>query len=133
MLGLGDGIPVSKFEFTLSRFGIEDRSPLVQFEGGIANLGPADLGACEIRIRGENVSSAIALEGRLYATGMQHIDQRFNVKGLSLSLRCNQHLVGGRGDGDADGEDGSEGGVPSAAAVEPEHEFVEVGLQMLWS
>lgn len=52
-------------------------------------------------------------------------------KGLSLSLRFDQHLVGCGIDGDADGENGPEGGVSSAASVESEHELVEIGLQVL--
>lgn len=91
LLGLGDGIPVSKFQFTQSRFGIEDRSPLVQFDGGvagggIARLGPADLGECEIRFRGESARNAVTLEGRLYSTGMHHIDERFAVIRISTQF-----------------------------------------------
>lgn len=52
-------------------------------------------------------------------------------EGLSLTLRCDQHRVGGRRDCDADGENGAEGGVPGPASVESEHELVEVGLQVL--
>src|SRR3954451_3297769 len=41
---------------------------------------------------------------------------------------ADQHLVGGRLEGEAETEQAVEGGVRGAPAVEPEHELVEVGL-----
>lgn len=54
----------------------------------------------------------------------------FRREGISLCLRCDQHLVGSGIESDGAG---AEGGVPGAAAVEPEHELAKVGLQVLWS
>ena len=42
-----------------------------------------------------------------------------------------QHLVGGGLEGEAEPEEPVEGGVRGAPAVEPEHELVQVGLEVL--
>lgn len=86
LLGLGEGIPVSKFQFTRSRFGIKDKFPLVQFEGGIAHLGPANIGECEVRVRGEGAPAAIILNGKMFSIGMQSISDRFNVIRISTTM-----------------------------------------------
>ncbi len=52
------------------------------------------------------------------------------AEGLCTSFRCDQHVVGGGFEGEADGEERSEGGVAGAAAVEAEDELVEVGLEV---
>src|SRR3954470_24029797 len=44
---------------------------------------------------------------------------------------ADQHLVGGGLEGEAEAEQTLEGGVRGAAAVEPEHELVQVGLEVL--
>ena len=53
-----------------------------------------------------------------------------NVKGLSLRLRCDQHLVCEGWCLGGDGEQGAEGGVTASPSVEAEDELVEVGLEM---
>lgn len=49
---------------------------------------------------------------------------------LSPSFRRDQHVVGGRLDGDGDAEQGFEGGMGRSAPVEAEDELVKVGLEM---
>src|SRR5215204_4296178 len=44
---------------------------------------------------------------------------------------ADQHLVGGRLEADGEAEETLEGGGRRAAAIEAEHELVEVGLQVL--
>jgi hypothetical protein len=44
---------------------------------------------------------------------------------------ADQHLVGGGLEGEAEPEEPVEGGVRGAPAVEPEHELVQVGLEVL--
>jgi uncharacterized delta-60 repeat protein len=57
--------------------------------------------------------------------------------GADLAVRliplapADQHLVGGRLQGEAEAEEAGEGGGRGAAAVEAEHELVEVALQVL--
>src|SRR5512132_1368353 len=52
-------------------------------------------------------------------------------EGLCLSFRLDQHVVGDVFEGDGDAEQGAEGGVSGAAAIEAESELVEIGLQVL--
>lgn len=55
------------------------------------------------------------------------------MEGLSLLVRCDQHLVGDGFDGEADGEQGAEGGVGRVPTIEAEEELVEIGLQMFFA
>jgi hypothetical protein len=51
--------------------------------------------------------------------------------GLTLWFRFDQHVVSEGAEGGADAEQGAEGGVSGAAAVEAEDELIEGGLEML--
>ena len=66
----------------------------------------------------------------LYA-GVRLGGLEFYASGLSPCFRRNQHLVGDRLDGEADAQQGAEGGMGRLAAIEAEDELVEVGLEML--
>src|SRR5207247_11117025 len=54
-----------------------------------------------------------------------------SVKGLYLCFRCDQHVVAEGCVAGGDAEQGAEGGLPGAAAVEAEDELIEVGLNVL--
>ena len=55
----------------------------------------------------------------------------YGAKGLCVSFRLDQLVVCDVFAGDGDAEQGAEGGVSGAPAVEAEDELVEVGSQVL--
>jgi DDE domain len=59
-----------------------------------------------------------------------HASVHNHFRGLCTSFRCDQHLVGDGFEGEADTEQGSEGGVAGSTAIEAEGELVEIGLEM---
>lgn len=73
-LGLGDGLPLSRFTFTPSRFGIASPSPLINATSGRFKVMPEPVGDIEVRIRGSLSSEVIVMSGKVY---------RANLPGLS--------------------------------------------------
>ena len=53
------------------------------------------------------------------------------TKGLCRWFRCDQHVVGAGFRAGGNAEKGAEGGMSGAAAVEAEHELIEIGLKVL--
>ena len=62
---------------------------------------------------------------------LQHlIKDRFSGKGLCLSVRFDQHVVGDGFVSEADGEESGKAGMSVAASIESKDELVEIGLEM---
>ena len=70
LLGLGTGLPVNKFTFTPSRFGISDKAPLVDLSAGTVLITPNAAGECELRIRGPKSTRPISVSGKVFGLGM---------------------------------------------------------------
>ena len=64
-LGLGDGLKLTGFKFTPSRFGLPDNAPIVDLSEGRLVISPNPVGQCEIRLRGPR--GAAAYPGNVYA------------------------------------------------------------------
>lgn len=77
-LGLGDGLPLNRFTFTPSRFGIASPSPMIDAPGGRVHIMPEPVGEIEVRIRGGASSEIIVLAGKVYGA---------NLPGLSSAQR----------------------------------------------
>jgi hypothetical protein len=68
-LGLGDGLEISKFSFTPSRFGLVSRLPELDFTGsGKLVVTPNPIDACEMRLRA--LDASYVLKGDVYTLGM---------------------------------------------------------------
>lgn len=70
LLGLGTGLPISKFTFTPSRFGLSDKEPIVDLNAGTVQITPHPAGDCELRIRGPKSSAPISVPGKVFSLGM---------------------------------------------------------------
>jgi len=88
-LGLGSGLPISRFTFTPSRFGINSPEPLIDALSGVVHVTPSPAGVCEIRLRGPHSSDPIILEGKIYGTGIPELPReqqrvRFSAEFLEI-------------------------------------------------
>jgi hypothetical protein len=70
LLGIGSGLPISKFNFTPSRFGLADRQPEVDVQGGRIEIKPTTSLDCELRLRGPLPGSSISLPAQLFTAGL---------------------------------------------------------------
>jgi hypothetical protein len=87
-LGMGKGLPVSRFTYTPTRFGISDSRPLIDVAEGRVEITPTAAGECELRMRGSN-GSAMSLPAKLYVLGMPWLppsDQRFRVAATGFEI-----------------------------------------------
>lgn len=67
-LGLGDGLSLSEFSFTPSRFGVASPKPDVDYCGeGKIIITPTPVDTCEVRLRANNV--LYILKGQVFALG----------------------------------------------------------------
>ncbi|NUB08591.1 hypothetical protein FW320_20715 [Azospirillum sp. Vi22] len=105
-LGLGDGLHVTKFSFTPSRFGIALPAPAIDLSDGIVYIAPQSAGDVEIRLRSPISSRAIVLHGHAYGIGLPSVPDhqkriRFSagfmeiLYGLDGKAEFNIHLDGG--------------------------------------
>ncbi|WID97450.1 hypothetical protein QO058_04055 [Bosea vestrisii] len=65
-LGLGEGLHISKFVFTPSRFGIPASQPSIEVSSGTVHIQPDSLGEIEIRLRNAGNDQPIILQGKAY-------------------------------------------------------------------
>jgi hypothetical protein len=69
-LGLGDSIPISRFVYTPSRFGIPVKEPKVDVDSGMLTVTPGPGLKCRLHLRGPAGSAPISLAGQLISTGI---------------------------------------------------------------
>jgi hypothetical protein len=89
LLGLGSGLPVSKFTFTQSRFGLFDKDPMVDVNAGTVQITPQPVGECELRIRGPKSNTPISIAGKVFGLGMPWIpieQQRIRVSAPGFEI-----------------------------------------------
>lgn len=89
LLGLGSGLPISKFTFTRSRFGLSDKDPMVDVNAGTVQITPQPVGECELRIRGPKSSTSISVPGKVFGLGMPWLpieQQRLRVSALGFEI-----------------------------------------------
>lgn len=89
LLGLGTGLPVSKFTFTPSRFGLSDTVPAVDLTAGTVHISPHAAGDCELRIRGPKSKASISVPGKIFGPGMPWLpleQQRLRVSAPNFEI-----------------------------------------------
>ena len=69
-LGLGSGIPVSRFVYRPARFGILSPEPEFDASSGIIHTTPSPVSICEIRLRGPSTAAPMVLSGHMYSPGI---------------------------------------------------------------
>ncbi len=88
-LGLGSGIPVSRFTYTPARFGLSDNRPQIDVTEGRVEITPTAAGDCELRMRGSQSNLSISLPGKIYTLGMPWLpfeEQRFRVSATGFEI-----------------------------------------------
>jgi len=89
LLGLGNGLPISKFTYTPARFGISDSRPHVDATKGRVEITPTAAGDCEIRMRGPEASQSITVAAKMFTLGMPFLPmkkQRFRVAATGFEI-----------------------------------------------
>ena len=66
-LGLGDGLRVSSFTYTASRFGMEDPEPKIKDQDGTIHFTPSPSGEGELRFRTSATTETITLPAAIYS------------------------------------------------------------------
>jgi hypothetical protein len=69
-LGLGSGIPLSRFVYTPARFGIQSAEPEIDVTSGTIHITPESTSTCEVRVHDPNGSATIAISGYVYSVGL---------------------------------------------------------------
>jgi hypothetical protein len=69
-LGLGSGIPLSRFVYTPARFGILSPEPEPDAGFGVLHITPNPVTACEIRLRDPSTAASMVLSGHMYSPGI---------------------------------------------------------------
>ena len=69
-LGLGEGLPISKFVYRSARFGMLSPEPEVTANAGILHITPKPFKLCEIRFRSSTTSEWSSLAGQVYGLGI---------------------------------------------------------------
>jgi hypothetical protein len=88
-LGLGSGLPISKFTFTPARFGLSDSSPHIDVTEGTVQITPTAAGDCEIRMRGLESRQSISVAAKMFILGMPFLpveNQRFRVAATGFEI-----------------------------------------------
>lgn len=70
LLGVGSGLPVSKFSFTPSRFGLSDKQPEIDVQSGRIEIKPTNSLDCELRLREPLTGNSISLPAQLFTAGL---------------------------------------------------------------
>jgi hypothetical protein len=69
-LGLGSGLPLSRFAYIPARFGIPSPEPERDGSSGVMYITPNPDTVCEIRLRGPSTAVPMVLPGHMYSTGI---------------------------------------------------------------
>lgn len=88
-LGLGNGVPVSRFTYTPARFGLSDSRPQIDMAEGRVEIKPTAAGDCELRMRGSGSSLSINLSAKIFTLGMPWLpfeEQRFRVSAIGFEI-----------------------------------------------
>lgn len=88
-LGLGNGLPVSRFTYTPARFGLSDTRPQIDAKEGRVEITPSAAGDCELRMRGAPPNLSISLPAKIYTLGMPWLpfeQQRFRVSATGFEI-----------------------------------------------
>lgn len=72
-LGIGNGIVANSFSYTHVRFGIPDKSPLIDMKDGKLFITPEPRGECEVKIRGPVTQPSITLPGLIYPLSLPNL------------------------------------------------------------
>lgn len=86
-LGVGQGLTISRFEYTPERFNIPDPSRAVVWTGGKVKITPQALGPCELRFRSPNSEPSVTLSGSLFGLPFQTPEAPFRVAAPPVDLR----------------------------------------------
>jgi hypothetical protein len=87
-LGKGDGLAVSEFTFTPTRFGIPSE-PAIEANAGVIRITPNPVQTCELRLRGQDAESGLVLTGNIYASclpGLPAVDRNVRVAAQPIEL-----------------------------------------------
>lgn len=69
-LGLGSGLPLSKFTASWTRFGFTDKQPFVDAAQATLYVTPEPAGDCELRMRGPRSGQSMQVQAKVYTLGM---------------------------------------------------------------
>lgn len=72
-LGLGKGLPLTRFVSITSRFGIESTELAIDVNCGLLEIMPSPVRECEVRLRGSATSMPIVLTGHIFSPGLPDI------------------------------------------------------------
>jgi hypothetical protein len=88
-LGLGKGLPISRFTYTPARFGLSDSQPQIDATEGRVEITPTAAGDCELRMRGTQSGSIIGVPAKIFTLGMPWLsieEQRFRVAAAGFEI-----------------------------------------------
>jgi hypothetical protein len=85
-LGVGDGLRVSRFTFTSTRFGIPAPVSQIEASSGIVHIAPVPAGDIELRLRSHLTSQPIVLSGKVYHANLPGESKNQNRLRFSASF-----------------------------------------------
>jgi hypothetical protein len=73
LLGVGSGIPLTRFVYRPSRFGIRSPDPEIYASSGVLHTTPNPTTTCEIRLRGPSTAAPMVLSGHMYSPSIPNL------------------------------------------------------------